>query len=489
MNWPPTLLVAALALALLPSVREARPNPVVGSERPVYIPYPEARPILEALAEVLPADLRKDPDTLADRWPKWAARRDAETRSRLARGDQDSLVNLLMYGTSFTRQPRLTAEYMAGLEAQDRRAPAPSGLDHLTRAFLSRVDDLLTALRKPGPDERLQFMAGLARRQGFRLEGAEGRARFEQHLLGEVSRARKELTDHAKELAAARALGDASQELAARSKLFRNRGISLDTSLLPNLAIEEALRALRERGWLDPGRVRRAAIIGPGLDFVDKDEGYDLYPPQTVQPFALIDTLLRLGLSRAEALEVTALDISLRVNDHLARARERAENRVGYVVQLLRDPAAPWKPETVRYWERFGEEVGAPAAPVPIPAAIGPIQVRAVRIRPEVVARVSPLDVNVVWQRLEPPPEEAFDLVVATNILVYYDVLEQSLALANVERMLRPGGFLLSNNALLELPVSRMRSVGYNTVVYSDRRDHGDHVVWYRRIADGPSPP
>jgi len=86
-----------------------------------------------------------------------------------------------------------------------------------------------------------------------------------------------------------------------------------------------------------------------------------------------------------------------------------------------------------------------------------------------------------VLQRLDLPAGEQLDLIIATNTLVYYDVFEQSLALANIERMLRPGGFLLSNNALLELPSSEMRSVGYQTVVYSDRPDDGDHIVWYQR--------
>ena len=54
----------------------------------------------------------------------------------------------------------------------------------------------------------------------------------------------------------------------------------------------------------------------------------------------------------------------------------------------------------------------------------------------------------------------------------------------NLERMLRPGAFLLSNNALLELPFSRVRSVDYLTVVYSDRPDDGDHMIWYQRLAE-----
>ena len=104
-----------------------------------------------------------------------------------------------------------------------------------------------------------------------------------------------------------------------------------------------------------------------------------------------------------------------------------------------------------------------------------------VRIRPSIVSLVTPEAVNIALQRLDLPAGEQLDLIIATNIFVYYDVFEQSLALANIERMLRPGGFLLSNNALLELPSSEMRSVGYQTVVYSDRPDDGDHIVWYQR--------
>jgi hypothetical protein len=79
---------------------------------------------------------------------------------------------------------------------------------------------------------------------------------------------------------------------------------------------------------------------------------------------------------------------------------------------------------------------------------------------------------------------QGFDLLIATNIFVYYGVFEQSLAMANVQKMLRPGGFLLSNNALLELPSSGMRSVGYETVQYSERPDDGDHIVWYQRTPE-----
>jgi len=43
--------------------------------------------------------------------------------------------------------------------------------------------------------------------------------------------------------------------------------------------------------------------------------------------------------------------------------------------------------------------------------------------------------------------------------------------------MLEDGGFLLSNNALIGLPVSKMKSVDYLTVVYSDSPGDSDHSV------------
>ena len=104
---------------------------------------------------------------------------------------------------------------------------------------------------------------------------------------------------------------------------------------------------------------------------------------------------------------------------------------------------------------------------------------RAVRVRPAVVASIAAQDVNIVLERLAPlAKEEQFDLLIATNIFVYYDLFEQSLAVANVASMLRPGGLLLSNNPVF--PAARMKSsAGYIKVAYSDRQY--DHLFWYER--------
>jgi predicted TPR repeat methyltransferase len=55
---------------------------------------------------------------------------------------------------------------------------------------------------------------------------------------------------------------------------------------------------------------------------------------------------------------------------------------------------------------------------------------------------------NVVFQTVALPPDKQFDLVIGTNIFVYYGTLEQSLARANIGTMIKPGGFLLSNEIL-----------------------------------------
>ena len=53
--------------------------------------------------------------------------------------------------------------------------------------------------------------------------------------------------------------------------------------------------------------------------------------------------------------------------------------------------------------------------------------------------------------------------------------------------MTATGGLFLSNNSVLELPGSALRSVGYKTVVFSDQPDDGEHVIFYRRLPDPPA--
>lgn len=63
-------------------------------------------------------------------------------------------------------------------------------------------------------------------------------------------------------------------------------------------------------------------------------------------------------------------------------------------------------------------------------------------------------------------------------------MFEQSLAVANIAKMLRPGGFVLSNNRVFELPGAPVGPVGYTDVVYLTLvgiGETGDRIVWYQR--------
>jgi hypothetical protein len=465
----------------------------VTPRNPSYIPYTDAQLILEALDETLPPEFKgKNADEIKAAWPGWVARRDAEIRRRLIQGDEDSLVNVLLFGMSFTRQPRITGRQVVLLAhvaiQQGIGTPlvSPSAEESKLDEILKiRINDLIKGLTLPGNNERLLFGRQIVVAQkGYDPGTAVGRDQIRKYLLSSVERVLKEQAGYVTALEAARLLGDPSEEFYERSKLYRNRGLSLDTSILPDFAIDEALKKMKADGLLKEGSVRHIAIVGPGLDFTDKQEGYDFYPQQTIQPFALIDSLLRLRLSSPGGLDVKTLDLSPRVNAHLGRAKRLAQRGTAYVVQLPRNLQAQWKADAVRYWERFGDQIGVSAAPVAIPADVSEVKVRAVRIKPAVVSRITPVDVNIVLQRLEVASAERFDLIIATNILVYYDTFEQSLAMANVEEMLRPGGFLLANNALPEFPFLPLHAFGYLTVAYSDRPNDGEHIVWYQRRPD-----
>jgi len=144
--------------------------------------------------------------------------------------------------------------------------------------------------------------------------------------------------------------------------------------------------------------------------------------------------------------------------------------------------SVPWLPEVRAYWTTFGDRIGAPAA-APASKAIADLaDVRAVRVRPSVVKRLSVLNVNMVTDRLDAEP---FDLVIATNVFIYYDVLDQTLALANVEAMLKPGGFLLANFSAPELASVRMRRVDTTTTLYARTAAENirDFIVWYQAAA------
>jgi len=479
-QWLPGRCIAvagpavALALALAGAVRGAGPTPVR------FLSYADVQAIpgvdsLDALAGVSAAGRPAA-------WDAWVRKRAADVTARILRGEEDSLAYLLMFGTSYTKAPRMTRELLeqAGTTPPAGGAPGSGASPGLAQAFETRLTDLLRALASPGSDERLSWAAATLARLGHRVDTPDGRARAAPYLLQNLSRVIHESTDLSQALESAQRAGDRDTELAQRARLFANRGLAPDTSWAINFALAEALRALKDASILGPGTVRRVAVVGPGLDFVDKAEGHDYYPPQSLQPFAVIDALIASGLSPAAGPQLTTIDVSPRVNDYLRRLISPSGRRP-FDLQFVRSRLVRWTPDATRYWNAFGAAIGSGISPIPPPPSAGELETRAIRVAPGFLRGVPPTEADIVYQRVGVPDAERCDLVVATNILLYYGKFEQMLAASNIAAMLAPGGLFLTNTKLDDLPAFSLRKVTETATAFSDRPGDGEYVFVYRK--------
>ena len=187
-------------------------------------------------------------------------------------------------------------------------------------------------------------------------------------------------------------------------------------------------------------------------------------------------------MAKAGALSVSVFDISPRLIEHLQSARERARKNTGYVVQLPYTQG-PWPAGFSAYWRSAGDQVGAEIEPIQPPQALPGLRTRAVRIRPGVVLACDPLPLNIVLERIDVPAQDRFDVVVGTNVFLYYDDFERALALENAGAMLKPGGILLSNDLLPELPGGSMRKIGITDVRYATQDGNRDAIVLYQKTS------
>ena len=141
-----------------------------------FTDYNDVQQVLAFLTDILPPEL-KSSDLSARRkaWPDWVVAHDRDIRRRLLRGDEDTIVNWLLFGTSFTRQPRAFFEVPATPES------LPQRISKRTRRF-----DF--GARSADRDERTVFARRLLLGQGYGFDTVEEQARLERHLYAEVER-------------------------------------------------------------------------------------------------------------------------------------------------------------------------------------------------------------------------------------------------------------------------------------------------------------
>ncbi len=424
-----TLAVLGVAAGLL-----ARPDLVH------YLRWPQVQGLIASLA----ASGEKLPDfASASDWDTWIRQHDYEIRGRADRLVEDSISSLIVFGTSFTTEPRLASEQAAVTAAGELTAGARARIDAFIQALDSR------------DDERFQSVFEYLRRQ--RVTEEEVRA----YLAGILRRSALERAQDAN-----------SRELAP---------------LLKDYAAAETLRLLKTEGHA-PARIRRVAVIAPSPDFSGGPDGYDFLPVQTTQPFSALEAALRLGLAQPGEVEVVAFGshpfalAPLRAMAAKGRAGGRA------VLELGRNAAAGWNKAAVNYWNQFGEiiaavsvtAVGSSTPATTVPPGIRNLETRTITLKPQIAARVSVEDIDIVAQTAEVAPGAGFDLVVALDALTRHTRLEQALALESMAEMTNPGGIILVRGASPAAVPQELERLGLHSIAYSDR-EPGINIGAYRR--------
>jgi len=337
-----------------------------------------------------------------------------ENAQRVRQGDLDHLIFYALQSTHFTKLPAIEPALSAKALVESGKVPSD---------VRPRITDLLKAIDSSSHDPRLTYFRALVQST---FPDAKGR---EAALIGEYRRAMKFVYD--KEFVAQRAGPEAVADL------YRARGLSTDTAVEAGYVVYNGLGILKS---LNPDRqIHRVLIVGPGLDLAPRTSLLESGPPESYQPWAVIDALLSLGLSRANDLAVVGADINPRVVDHLARARQNPPSFM--LVTGIADSATMHVTGEYReYFFQLGNNI-VDGFPPPI-GSMAPHFSRNITVRRDVAQTLSAEQLDIVTERLTSAP---FDVIIATNILPYFDDTQLMLAMSNVAAMLAPDGIFMHN--------------------------------------------
>ena len=414
------VLACAVVMSATPAVRAAQPR--AGATR---ITWEDAAP--------LRARLEKQGITQAA-FPSYVERLRENHARRMREGDLDHLVFYLLQSTHFTTlppiEPALSAKALVqGLDPAERDGflQGPAAREPpISAPVRARVAALVDALESSSRDPRLAYFRALVQTT------FPDRRQREAAILREYLRAMRFV--YQKEFVAQPA------GAAAVAELYRARGLSTDTAVEAGYVVYTGLGIIRA---LEPERrIRRVLIVGPGLDLAPRTGLVEAGPPESYQPWAVIDALLSLGLSRADDLQVVGADINPRVVDHLTTSRLNPPV-LTLVSEIRENDTVTFSADYREYFSQLGRAIaeGRPAGGGAAAVAQGHLR-KTVRVGKTAAGTLAAATLDVVTERLDAPP---FDLIVATNILPYFDDVELMLAMSNIAGMLAPGGVFLHN--------------------------------------------
>jgi len=391
------------------------------------------------IAQLAAAGEKLPPFANANDWDSWLYTRDMQIRTQAERGVEDSISGFILFGTSFTTLPRIA-----------RAKDATNAAGGLTPATKARIDAFIKALDERD-DIRFRTILDFLRRQRVVAEELPA-------FLGGIIR--RSALEHS---------ADEHLHASATSEL-----------LTVDFAIEEALKALKAKGAL-PSKVRRIAIIGAGLDFAGTAQNYDFYQPQTITPFAVLETALRLNLAQPGEAQVTVFELSSFALANLRSTTAKARAGGAPVLQLPQHTADGWNAAAVAYWKHFGELIGTGTTALVIPTELHELETRAVTIKPQVAARISSEDMDVVTQSAETAQTPPSDLVIALNAISNFDGIEQTLALQNIAEMMAPGAVFLADAGVPAVIPQELENLGAQHIRFSDRGTAHDVAAFRRR--------
>jgi SAM-dependent methyltransferase len=370
----------------------------------------------------------------------------------------------MLQSQRFTRLPRIepalsAAEFVGNLGAEERERYLSSKENYLPPAekippaVARRIQEFVRALDKPAPreDERLGYFRKFLRQNIPTHQAAS------QYLTAQYARSMKFLYE--KEFVSQQVSGSGKSSFVA--SLYQERGHSTDTQIEANYAVYTALSVLKALSAAPTGKVtgknaypaptgknaypafNRVLIVGPGLDFAPRTDLMDIVPPQSYQPFAVADALLGLGLADPKQLRIHCLDIHPRVIQFLQEFPKRKAKRLTIFSGVRESERRSWTLEYREYFQKLGKNVGRESASRPPPNLPPSHLWKTLTVRAEMANRITAERMNILTERYEPSP--AYDLVVVTNVFTYFNATELALALANIQALLKPGGYLVHN--------------------------------------------
>jgi hypothetical protein len=337
--------------------------------------------------QVRDATLEELPARLRDR--AWLAGLEASTAQRVREGEWDHVVYYALQSQRFTRLPPVKPGESARRWKEQGRIP---------------------------PDAAARLVAFVAARP------VEGRHAALRAMVKDIEQLKREYERgmrflYEKEWVSRERGGAARREYVAG--LYQMRGHSTDTDVRAGYGVHTGLGALAA---LRPGiKIRRVLLVGPGLDWAPRMSLEDEAPPQSLQPYALADSLVGLGLAAADDLQIDCVDVNPRV--------------VTYINGFAGGSRRLWLRETAgdAEWRNYFLHLGR---------AAGTRNGREITVSSAVAQSVRAWPMNVLTQRVT---QAGYDLAVATNVLLYFNDRELGLALANIGHAVRAGGHVLHN--------------------------------------------